>query len=530
MDVSSFRVSFLQIPSKSTGDVDWSKQMSHLIAEMDQESPEAYRSEIAALNRLRTDMRGAEGNLTGRDVIYRYFCQLECMSARFPMDRTSTLIQFGWSEAFEDGMVVQQSSVAFEKANVLFNLAAVYSQIGCASNLTAAAHPEEGGHRRAAGAFQGAAGILQWISENFLHPPLQDIQQGSLVHLAAVMLAQGQECFAWKAMADAKSPAILAKLAAGTRQLYLTALARLSDDGFQRMLGTAWLGMLRAKERLFAALTDYFRAEMAFAAESHGECIARILAADAACKEGLGSAADPLKSIFGRLQVVLAARLETARKENGLIYHLPIPPYETLPVAEELVLAKCPTFPEAIAEAKNSVGRVDLFARLVPLRVHELVSLYSEEKSKLLRYETAKVSEADRAFQSLLTDLRFPESLERLRLQRPSGMAKPMLPSGIAECKAQLLRMPFFASLYQEVVGMESKAQGIFSEIDRLLEADKRMTPNPLSTEFYRRMGEMEKRLALVFGEVPSLLAQHQTIQEDLCLIRLPDAEIVPNC
>lgn len=489
------------------------------------------------------------------------------------MDRTNpSLIQFAWSEAFNEAAMVKQSSIAFEKANVLFNLAAVLSQIGTGTTFTTTTTTTDsegsGGHRGAALAFQASAGILRWVSENFLHPPLVDIQRGSLVHLAAVMVAQGQECIAWKAMADGKSAAILAKLAAGTRQLYLDAGEKLrsgsggggsggSEDRLQKMLGSGWSGMLGAKGNLFWAFTEYYRAEIAFASESaHGEGIARLLAAQAACREGVGICDDQngggsfgiLKAIFTRLMAVLGARLEVGQKENGLIYHQPVPPYDTLPVAEGLVLAKALSFADAVAEAKGSVaGGVDLFARLVPLRVHELVSLYSEEKSKLLRYETAKVSEADRAFQSMLTDLDFPESLERVRSEeRQRSSTAPLdaslLPSGIGECKAQLSRMPPIAVLLEGCREAEGRAKGLFAEIDRILEADKTATlritgktapsldptQHAAAAAFYQRMGEIEKRLALIVGETPSLVAQYKTIQEDIDLLNMPsDREIL---
>lgn len=49
------------------------------------------------LNRLRQDMRGAgKDSAAGRDLLYRYYGQLELLDLRFPVDENHIKISFTW--------------------------------------------------------------------------------------------------------------------------------------------------------------------------------------------------------------------------------------------------------------------------------------------------------------------------------------------------------------------------------------------------------------------------------------------------
>ena len=82
-----------------------------------------------------------------------------------------------------------QRSVALEKACVLFNIGSSYSQ-------SAAAEPRDSPQSlaRAVKMFQNAAGVFQYILENFRNAPSADMSQPSLRMLVSLMLAQGQVC------------------------------------------------------------------------------------------------------------------------------------------------------------------------------------------------------------------------------------------------------------------------------------------------------------------------------------------------
>lgn len=82
------------MPKKVTQDVDFAPALKSVIAKTYSESPDAYNDELGALNRARQDaLRGSAGSdTTARDLLYKYFGQLELLELRFPELR----VPFPW--------------------------------------------------------------------------------------------------------------------------------------------------------------------------------------------------------------------------------------------------------------------------------------------------------------------------------------------------------------------------------------------------------------------------------------------------
>lgn len=87
---------FLRISCKKTEEIDWVHPLKHYIAATYQDEPEKYSEELTMFNRLRQDMRGAGLDLTGRDLLYRYYGQLDLLELRFPVDENNIRISFTW--------------------------------------------------------------------------------------------------------------------------------------------------------------------------------------------------------------------------------------------------------------------------------------------------------------------------------------------------------------------------------------------------------------------------------------------------
>ena len=110
----------LSVPLKTTTEIDWitplkkyiratsaplpSHDPNHLVNrdtyrcfDCRYGDPERYNEECATLNRLRQDMRGAgRDSASGRDLLYRYYGQLELLDLRFPIDENHIKISFTW--------------------------------------------------------------------------------------------------------------------------------------------------------------------------------------------------------------------------------------------------------------------------------------------------------------------------------------------------------------------------------------------------------------------------------------------------
>lgn len=87
----------ISVPLKATNEIDWVHPLKHYIQYTYGDDPERYAEECATLNRLRQDMRGAGKDSTaGRDLLYRYYGQLELLDLRFPVDEQHIKISFTW--------------------------------------------------------------------------------------------------------------------------------------------------------------------------------------------------------------------------------------------------------------------------------------------------------------------------------------------------------------------------------------------------------------------------------------------------
>lgn len=87
----------ISVPLKATNEIDWIAPLKSYIQNTYGDDPERYAEECATLNRLRQDMRGAGKDSTaGRDLLYRYYGQLELLDLRFPVDEQHIKISFTW--------------------------------------------------------------------------------------------------------------------------------------------------------------------------------------------------------------------------------------------------------------------------------------------------------------------------------------------------------------------------------------------------------------------------------------------------
>jgi hypothetical protein len=94
--MASPQTPLISVPTKRTDEIDWVHPIKRYIAQVYQEDPEKYAEETNTINRLRQDMRGAGKDLTGRDLLYRYYGQLELLDLRFPIDEKHIKISFTW--------------------------------------------------------------------------------------------------------------------------------------------------------------------------------------------------------------------------------------------------------------------------------------------------------------------------------------------------------------------------------------------------------------------------------------------------
>ncbi|CAG03078.1 unnamed protein product, partial [Tetraodon nigroviridis] len=173
---------------KETKEVDFSTHFKDFILQHYSEDGNAYEDEIADLMDLRQACRTPSRNEAGVELLAKYFSHLPLVESRFFSPNQHTGIFFTWYDSFT-GVPVCQQNLSLEKASILFNMAALYSQIGTRSDRQNPAGLEE-----AIASFQIAAGTLNQLKETYTHTPSYDLSPAMLNMLIRLMLAQAQEC------------------------------------------------------------------------------------------------------------------------------------------------------------------------------------------------------------------------------------------------------------------------------------------------------------------------------------------------
>ncbi|KAF8314043.1 BRO1-domain-containing protein, partial [Clavulina sp. PMI_390] len=415
----------IAIPRKKTDEVDWTSPIRSIISHSYGESPDSYAAECAALQRCRQDaVKGAGSDMTARDLLYKYFGQLELLELRF----SEIKVTFPWYDAFTSKLTTQ-TSLAYEKASIIFQMAATHSAVASTQNRS---DPE--GLKRSFHYFKTSAGMLTYINDNFLHAPSTDLSRDVVKLLVGIMLAQATEVFFEKLIDEKKSqPAFNAKVAAQASFLYNGLVEEVKEFYGKNIFDRNWVTLLQIKAKYFSALMQYQQYLADTAKAKYGDALARISLAESLSKDANKLAisfnsyfipsvtpeipADggtAIMTLTKTLMTLTAEKKAEAQRENDLIYNAVPVPEATLPAVDKLVVANPITIQEvyASAEVQKVIGP-DMFGKLIPLSVHKSASIYSEEKAKLVRAEVEKAEDADVALASGLESLGLPAGLQK---------------------------------------------------------------------------------------------------------------------
>ncbi|KIO21861.1 hypothetical protein M407DRAFT_28572, partial [Tulasnella calospora MUT 4182] len=287
--------------------------------------------------------------IKARDLLYKYFGQLELLELRFSEIR----VQFPWHDAFTT-KVTTQTSLAFEKASIIFQIASTHSSIAISQNRS---DPE--GLKRAFNYFKTAAGMLTYINDNFLHAPSTDLSKEVVKFLTNIMLAQATEVFFEKMIDEKKGPAIVSKVAAQAAYLYTGLTEEVKEFMGRGIFDRNWITLIQIKAKYFTAQSHYHRSIADTAAGKHGDSLARLNVADGLAKEAhrLGrnfnsdfvstysptlppDAGTSILELTKSLQTLLTEKREEASRDSDLIYNAVVPAEAALPVIDKLSVAQ----------------------------------------------------------------------------------------------------------------------------------------------------------------------------------------------
>ncbi|QRV89818.1 vacuolar protein sorting-associated protein BRO1 [Ceratobasidium sp. AG-Ba] len=449
--------------------------------------PDAFKWDIARWTDLRRDGVGGYVHVDRLDASLLYHAHLVLLSTKFPANIGLTIT---YEPAFPSAArrACSAEDLVFERACVLFNLAALYSQLGTAASRSSAEDIK-----------LHAAGVIQYLSNQVI-PALasslgqsvaipSELTEPALKSLELLMLAQAQECFWQRASMGEKDTVTflipthtrsesykdgtLSKLAKQTSIYYenaLSAATSVSPSAFPQ----EWINHLSVKKHHFEGVAQFRQSRSDLHTHKYGIELGRLKLAQKEVKLGLERASkgvakaviDDIKS----LSKTLDSNFIRAQKDNDLIYHQTIPPESTLPpiagadMVQGIVNNKLQNPALMIGDSENA-----LFSGLVAYGVRVAVELYIDRRDNWIKEEVeGRAKELDAETTKLLQKLNLPGALDVL--DKPAG-----IPPSLLRRSEEIRSMGGAEYLQQqidEVQTLGASASGILEEAFDLLDTE----------------------------------------------------------
>lgn len=258
-DSEAINVPMIPLGLKETKEVDFAVSIQDFICEHYGEESSLYDKELKELMELRQAMRTPSRNQAGLELLMEYYNQLYYLDQRFfPLHRNLG-VHFHWYDSLT-GVPSSQRTLAFEKGSVLFNIGALYTQIGARQDRSATA-----GIDRAIDAFQRAAGAFNYLKENFSNAPSLDMSGPSLCMLVRLMVSQVQECVFERVTLATRDTHFTSQLrraqeAARVSDVYLLVQQTMTQPLMKDYVPFSWASMVQVKSEHFRALSHYYAA------------------------------------------------------------------------------------------------------------------------------------------------------------------------------------------------------------------------------------------------------------------------------
>ncbi|XP_019095280.1 PREDICTED: ALG-2 interacting protein X-like [Camelina sativa] len=280
-----------------------------------------------------------------------------------------------------------QQNIHLEKAAVLFNLGAAYSQIGLGHDRTTV-----DGRRQASHAFIAAAGAFVYLKDNLSSKAAigqsltVDLSVDCVGMLERLMLAQAQECVFENTIAKGSTPGVSAKIARQVGIFYEEAFAALTTSPLKEHFEKGWISHVQLKAALF-----YSEA-----------CFSRL----AEAKKSSRGAPAQLIEAMNTLESSINVNLDRAVKENDRVYLMRVPSPSSLSPLPAFSMVKPMNMTEILDASKEK-----MFAILVPDSSAKALSRYTEMVDDVIRTQAERLQQASELTRVRLKEMDLPDSI-----------------------------------------------------------------------------------------------------------------------
>ncbi|NP_001008116.1 rhophilin-1 [Xenopus tropicalis] len=255
----AINVPMIPLGLKETKELDLTDALKDFIVHHYGDDGTLYDKEIREFMDLRQAMRTPSRSDAGIELLMEYYNQLYFLDNRFFPPNKPLGVFFHWYDSLT-GVPSCQRALAFEKGSVLFNMGALYTQIGARQDRLSVE-----GVDTAIDAFQKAAGCFSYLKENFSNAPSLDMSTASLSMLVRLMVAQVQECIFEKFVlqnprSDFFTQLQAAQEAARVEEVYTLVYRTMTQPPVKDYIPFSWSTMVHVKAEHFRALSHYYAA------------------------------------------------------------------------------------------------------------------------------------------------------------------------------------------------------------------------------------------------------------------------------
>lgn len=449
----------LALPFRTTQLIpDFADSVVHHICDADPNThPDTVKADAEGLAAQRKKLFGTGAPLELQETVVTallaYYAQLsyaltklsDNISVSFPWHPIFNASTSAFLGGFPSPSPVSLQSLQYERASVLFNVAALYSALGAQTKRT-----DQDGIKSSLISFQKAAGALTHLLTlvslidqlpSAFSPPSPEFSLKSLEAMRDVCLAQAQEAFWQKAVMDRLKNGTIAKLAAKVSEFYEAAVTEAMEAKGNPETWPAFafpqalLNHLAIKQLHFAAVAQFRKSIDDSGANRYGDELGRLNIALGFVRKAVdgskrGVAESVVRDLKG-LQAIIEENLARAEKDNRLIYLEAVTPLSALTSIVSASMVKPIVQPELLSpldflhSRPGGLGK-PYFEQLVPKAVSLAIRLYQDRKEAFLREDLVeKKEELDVMANSCLEPLGLPGSIQAIL--QPVGLPPSLL-------------------------------------------------------------------------------------------------------
>ncbi|KAG7700168.1 hypothetical protein KL930_000855 [Ogataea haglerorum] len=363
----------LSVPFRKTDRVSLYTCLKGVIDSEFYQSSSTFDKNLQEIDQLRKAAEAPSYSLESIALLKRYYVQLASLQTKFPEDSIESP-WYGTLGVRVDGPFTYRS-ITYERANVLYQIAAAYSQLA----LNVDNKHSLDAIKQSCIYLQHSAGYFELLRTHIIpqltNVPLE-LRSDVLETLQLLMLAQAQEKFWLFALKSDLKNTVISKLSAQVSQFYADSLALAKKTVCFKK---DWIEHIHVKALHFKAAAYYRCSIHSGEQEKYGEEIAYLREAEQVFSTKLPKLDNEIAlEDFKMLRQTVYDTLRKAERENDLIYLQDIPKVEP-PTKVSMVKSILPEELIDLHKAINSgeYGR-PLFEGLVPYSVIQVAMSYKD--------------------------------------------------------------------------------------------------------------------------------------------------------